>query len=428
MTGLSKRSWILIGVGALAATLLTLVLILLFQNREPDWKQQIKSDSLTAQYPPKKSVSVPLTKEFLTASMDFGINFLNNEANIQKKSNVLVSPASALFALGMAGNGADGETLQEFQQVLGKGLPMEELSKSYGTLLQQYAKVPSDQLTVADSIWLQADANTVLPSFLETNARYFGQDVYSAPSLNDAKEDINFWVSHQTNGLIPMLYGPNDIIDDSTFMILINTIYFHMGWENEFNPNLTRDASYYPVPGQETTVPMMHCQESMKYFEDGGATGFLKPYKVGDFCFLALLPPEGQTPAEYLSSLSGQQLAQLLDRAAQREISLTMPKFQLEYETTLNDFLQRAGMNTSFTGGNFSRMCNPGLAQISQVIQKTYIDLDEEGTTAAAVTAVQMDSGAAVEATEIILDRPFFYAILDTKNNFPLFFGILNQP
>ena len=103
--------------------------------------------------------------------MDFGINFLNHEANVEQKKNVLISPASALFALGMTGNGADGKTLQEFEQVLGNGLSMEELSESYGTLLRQYEKIPSDKLVVADSIWLKAEEGSVLPSFLEANAR-----------------------------------------------------------------------------------------------------------------------------------------------------------------------------------------------------------------------------------------------------------------
>ena len=105
-----------------------------------------------------------------------------------------------------------------------------------------------------------------------------------------------------------------------------------------------------------------------------------------------------------------------------------MPKFQLEFETKLNNFLREAGMETAFGGGNFSRMCSTGGAQINYVIQKTYIELDEKGTKAAAVTAVAMDSGAAIDTIEITLDRPFLYAILDSKNNFPLFLGILNQP
>lgn len=428
MASLPKKRWIFIICGFLAVVLILIAVLLILRSRESDWKQQIKTKSLTAQYPSKNLTPVPLTKEFLTASMDFGINFLNHEANVEQKKNVFISPASALFALGMTGNGADGETLREFEQVLGNGLSMEELSESYSTLLRQYKKIPSDKLVVADSIWLKAEEGSVLPSFLEANARYFGQDIYSAPSLNDAKEDINFWVSNQTNGLIPMLYRPDEDIDPSIFMILINTIYFHMGWENEFNQNSARTVNFYPTPGQEMAMSMMHCQETMKYLEHDGAVGFLKPYKGGEFCFLAILPPEGQTPEEYLQSLSGQKFLELLGHASQQEISLTMPKFQLEFETKLNNFLREAGMETAFGGGNFSRMCSTGGAQINYVIQKTYIELDEKGTKAAAVTAVAMDSGAAIDTIEITLDRPFLYAILDSKNNFPLFLGILNQP
>ena len=422
MLRLSKKIWIPVFCGIFA-----LLIIMAFLLLGPRREQQPKTKSLTTKYTVQQMKAVPLTKDFLAASMDFGLNFLNYEANIKQNKNVLTSPASALFALGMAGNGAAGKTLEEFEQVLGNGLSIEDLSESYGSLLQQYATVPPEKLTVADSIWLKADDHSVLPSFLEANSRYFRQDVYSSPTLNEAADDINVWVSKQTNGLIPMLYGPNETIDDTTFMILINTIYFHMGWEQEFNPAATREANFYPSPGEQAKALMMNCQENMQYLEENGAIGFLKPYQEEGFSFLAILPPEGQTPEEYLSSLTGQKFLELLARTTPKEISLTMPKFQLECQMNLNNFLLDAGMQTAFGAADFSRMCTAP-AYISSVIQKTCIELDEKGTKAAAVTAVQMDSGMAAPVTEIILDRPFLYAILDSKNNFPLFLGILNEP
>ena len=422
-----KKTWGIITCLLLTAALSFLIFLLFPRDKEASWKEQIKTESLTAQYNGKQSKSVRLTSEFVTASMNFGLDMLNYEANVEKQKNVLVSPASALFALGMTGNGTDGETRKEFEQVLGDGLSMEELSKSYSTLLQQYKKVPSEKLVVANSIWLKARGTSVLPSFLETNARYFGQDIYSAPSLNDAKDDINFWVSRRTNGLIPRLYNPEHIIDDSTFMILINTIYFHLEWEQKFDKASTTKASFFPAPGQEISALMMNCCETVKYLEHDGAIGILKPYKDENFIFLAVLPPQEQTPEEYLKSLSGQEFLEKLRRASPKEISLTMPKFTLEFEANLNKFLRDAGMETAFSGGDFTQMCPGGLAQIDNVIQKTYIELDEEGTEAAAVTAVEVGSSIS-SIPQITLDRPFLYGILDDKNYFPLFLGILNQP
>lgn len=423
----SKKIWCTVICLLFAIALSVFIILLLCRPKEESWKEQIKTQSLTVEHPVEPAKSIPLTSEFLAASMNFGLELLNYDANVEKKQNVLISPASALFALGMTGNGANGDTLKEFEQVLGNGLSMEELSQSYGTLLQQYKKIPSDKLSVANSIWFKADGRSALPSFLETNARYFGQDIYSAPNLDEAKEDINFWVSRQTNGLIPGLYGPKEKIDDSVFMILINTLYFHMGWEQEFDESSTTRASFYPTPQQEIFADMMNCCETVKYLEHGGAIGFLKPYKDGDFSFLAILPPEGQTPEEYLQSLSGQEFLRALTNASPKEISLTMPKFTLEYETNLNQFLMDSGMGSAFNGGNFSRMCTSGTAQIENVIQKTYIELDEKGTKAAAVTAVEMGSGMST-SPQITLDRPFLYGILDDENHFPLFLGILNQP
>ena len=424
---LPKKVWSISISLLLVIALSLLIFLLLPHHKETSWKKQIKTESLTAEYKAAPVKSIPLTSEFVAASMDFGLEMLNYEVNVEEKQNVLISPASALFALGMTGNGANGDTLKEFEQVLGNGLSMEELSKSYSTLLQQYKKIPSDKLSVANSIWFKADDRSVLPSFLETNARYFGQDVYSAPNLDEAKEDINFWVSRQTNGLIPRIYGSDDVIDNSTFMILINTIYFHMGWEQEFDEASTTQASFYPTPDQEVSAYMMNCCETVQYLEHDGAVGFLKPYKDGNFSFLAVLPPQGQTPEEYLQSLSGQEFLNALKYASPKEICLTMPKFTLKFETNLNQYLQSAGMESAFTGGDFSRMCTGGLAQINNVIHKTYIELDEKGTKAAAVTAVEMGSGMSV-IPQITLDRPFLYGIVDDKNYFPLFLGILNQP
>lgn len=166
----------------------------------------------------------------------------------------------------------------------------------------------------------------------------------------------------------------------------------------------------------------------MEYLEHDGAVGFLKPYKGGEFCFLAILPPEGQTPEEYLQSLSGQKFLELLGRTSQQEISLTMPKFQLEFETKLNNFLREAGMETAFGGGNFSRMCSTGGAQINYVIQKPTSSWTKRGRKPQPLLLSQWIPAQLSILLKLPLTRPFLYAILDSKNNFPLFLGILNQP
>ena len=144
-------------------------------------------------------------------------------------------------------------------------------------------------------------------------------------------------------------------------MILINTVFFHMGWEKQFNDAFTQAESFFPTPGQEIPVMMMNGVETMDYFEQDGAVGFLKPYTEANFKFLAILPPEGQSPEEFLKALSGQGLSKLLQSTSQRKISLAMPKFTLEAEINLNNFLIDAGMDTAFHNGNFTQMCSPEL-------------------------------------------------------------------
>ena len=379
MMVLQKKRWFFVICIVSIAALATCLLSIFGDWQEPKWKQQIKTESLTTACKVKPADIDPITTKFQIASWDFGLNFLRYQVNTEKKENALVSPASALFALGMTGNGAGGETLWEFEQVLGNGIPIEELSESYGTLLQQYRNIPTDHLTVANSIWIAADKDVVLPSFLETNARYFSHDIYVTPSWDSAKNDMNIWVFNQTNGLISQMYGPEDFIDKETFMILINTVFFHMGWEKQFNDAFTQAESFFPTPGQEIPVMMMNGVETMDYFEQDGAVGFLKPYTEANFKFLAILPPEGQSPEEFLKALSGQGLSKLLQSTSQRKISLAMPKFTLEAEINLNNFLIDAGMDTAFHNGNFTQMCSPEFCaansiQIDRVLQKNHME------------------------------------------------------
>ena len=169
----------------------------------------------------------------------------------------------------------------------------------------------------------------------------------------------------------------------------------------------------------------MNCCETVKYLEHDGAIGILKPYKDENFIFWqfsATRTNAGRIPEiPVRPRISGK-----IEACLSKEISPTMPKFTLEFEANLNKFLRDADMETAFSGGDFTQMCPGGLAQIDNVIQKTYIELDEEGTEAAAVTAVEVGSTYPA-SPKSPFDRPFLYGILDDKNYFPLFLGILNQ-
>ena len=350
----------------------------------------------------------------------FALDLLRESAN---EKNALVSPLSVLSALAMAENGADGETLTQMEQVTGMGADeLTDLLQAYGTL------VDDGPLSVANSIWLRdSDGLAVEDDFLETCGGRLGAQVFSAPFDNSTVADVNAWVSEKTNEMIPEML--NQISDDAQ-VLLVNALAFEGGWEEPFDSALASPDTFTCEDGTEQDVTMMHSTES-SYLEGELATGFVKPYEGYNYAFVGLLPAEGVSVDELLASLDGNALEKLLTPVAGAGAEIGLPKFTASYETELADALRALGMTDAFDAAraDFTRMgtSEQGPLYLGGVLHKTFVDVNEEGTRAAAATVIQMDGAAApggpIEYHEVILDRPFVYLIVDLRCDLPVFVG-----
>lgn len=365
------------------------------------------------------SASAPEVDES-SGTYDFALGLLRQSAGSE---SVLVSPLSVLSALAMAENGADGETLAQMEQVTGMGAT--ELTG----LLQAYGALADDgPLSVANSIWLRdSDGLTVQDDFLETCGGRLGAQVFSAPFDDSTVADVNAWVSEKTNEMIPEMLSR---ISGDAQVLLVNALAFEGGWDEPFDSALISPDTFTCEDGAEQDVTMMHSTEG-SYLEGELASGFVKPYEGYDYAFVGLLPAEGVSVGELLEGLDGAALEELLVPVPNAAAEIGLPKFTASYETELANALRALGVTDAFdpTLADFSRMGSSerGPLHVDGVLHKTFIDVNEEGTRAAAATVVGMDGAAApgnpVEYHEVILDRPFVYLILDLRAGMPVFAG-----
>ena len=354
---------------------------------------------------------------------DFAIR-LFKQTNEDGK-NTLISPLSVLCALAMTANGAEGETREQMEAVL--GMSVEELNLYLYSYINALPQGEKYKLSVANSIWFTDDDRfTVNQDFLQTNADYYGADIYKTPFDKQTLKDINNWVKNETDNMIPKVL---EDIPDAAIMYLINALAFEAEWTEIYEKNQVRDKTFTKEDGTKQDVELMYSTEG-KYLEDENATGFVKYYKERKYAFVALLPNEGVTVSEYVNSLDGASLAALLANAESRSVETAIPKFESEYDIEMSSILEAMGMSNAFnvTFADFTGIgdSTEGGIYISKVIHKTYIQVGEKGTKAGAVTAIEMNDGSAGppdEIKQVYLDRPFVYMLIDCETNTPFFIG-----
>lgn len=377
---------------------------------------------------PQRVEEVEDLGENSTEVTDFGIRLF--QVTQKSGENTLLSPLSVISALAMTANGAEGETRTQMEAVL--GLSTEELNGYMYTYMSQLPKSETCQLQLANSIWF-TDAETfrVEKDFLQINANYYGADIYQRKFDRQAVDEINLWVSQKTEKMIPEIL---DKIPNEAVMYLVNALAFEAEWSSIYKEHQVHDRIFTMEDGTQRNVELMYSDE-YTYLEDKLAVGFLKYYKEGKYAFVALLPKEGVSVAEYVASLSGEGLQSLFAKASEERVYTAIPKFEEEYNVELSQVLTDMGMSNAFDvdEADFSKLgqdTRPGWnIYISRVLHKTYIQVGEQGTKAGAATVVEMAAGGASgpveEPKEVILDRPFVYMLVDTENKLPFFIGTL---
>lgn len=362
--------------------------------------------------------------EYGSPLSEFGVALFGQTVQqADAQENVLVSPLSVLLALYMTANGAGGNTAAQMKEVLGDDL--NAYLKAYQEALPQGENY---SLKLANGIWFREESFlTVQEKFLKINQDYFNAGLYKAPFNETTCKEINEWVKEKTDGMID---GILDEISEDAVLYLVNALSFDAKWENEYDSySVQENATFTKEDGTKQTATLMHSEEST-YLEDELATGFVKYYKDKKYAFVALLPKEGVTVAEYVAAMDATKLQQLLANAKRTTVNAALPKFEVEYDILLNDILSDLGMPDAFSASDadFSNMASSkrGNIFISQVLHKTFLSVDELGTKAGAATIVAMqDKSAPMEFYTVTLNRPFVYLLVDCETNQPFFMGTL---
>ena len=388
---------------------------------------QVSANDLMKDVPAKAVDVLPDMDAGAAATADFGVRLF--KTSMEEGKNTLISPLSVLYALAMTANGADGETLAQMEQVL--GMDVDNLNSYMLAYLDLLPEAKDYKMSLANSIWFKDDPNfAVEQSFLQTNADYYGAGAYKAAFDEGTRNDINNWVKEHTDGMIPEII---DEIPDEAIMYLVNALAFDAKWADEYEEHQIREGRFTMEDGTRQDVDMMHSEE-YTYLEDDLATGFIKYYKDRKYAFVAMLPNEGVSVSQYVDSLTGEHLRELLNNPLDVTVFASIPKFETEYDIEMSEVLQEMGMTDAFDWrvADFSRLGTYNVDGmnicISRVLHKTFISVSEQGTRAGAATAVEMVAEGAmeiVEFKEVVLDRPFVYMLIDCETNLPFFIGTM---
>lgn len=404
-------------------TALLLTLCLLLSGCGTDTPAKHGEDLMENIQPVKAEQPADLSTDS-AAIADFGLRLFRQSMEAEK--NTLISPLSVLYALSMTANGASGNTLSQMEAVL--GLPVDSLNRWLSGYMTQLSQPDAEKLRLANAIWFKDDPGlTVEQDFLQTNADYYRAGIYKAPFDETTLADINDYVEQNTDGMVTDIL---DKIPEDAVMYLVNALSFDAKWADVYQDFQVGEDTFTTQDGRKRTVEMMRSEE-YHYLEDENATGFLKYYEDRRYAFAALLPREGITVAEYVQSLDGEALHQMLTHPQEVTVNTAMPKFETAYDVQMNEALMAMGMPDAFDWrlADFSRLgtSEDGYICIGRVLHKTFLSVAEEGTKAGATTAVEMvTEGAMMEEPKVVtLNRPFLYMILDCQTGTPLFMGTL---
>lgn len=373
---------------------------------------------------------IVLKSEFnakMQANNAFALNLFKTTIGYADDANVFISPLSTDMALSMAWNGAAGETKSEMQTMLGNaGYTPEQINEYSKTLRTALLSVdPSTKLLIANSIWSRKD-NPLSTAFVDVNKNNFNATVeevdFSSPTTLTR---INDWCAVNTNNKIPQALSE---LSSNTQFCLINALYFKGIWRSRFDVKKTTDTSFSNEDGTKSTVKMMNKKGDFAYNDNENWRCLSMAYGNNAFSMIVLLPQEGKQLADVVSALDGDELGELVNRSSVCDVTVKLPRFRGEYSYLLHkNILPSLGMTQAFSASSadFSNMSSSSKLYISQVIHKTFVEVNEEGTEAAAVTVVTGDLTAPPAGTHIdfFVDQPFVYAIRENSTGTILFIG-----
>lgn len=364
---------------------------------------------------------------------DFGFSLYKNLAT--SNENIMISPISVSLALEMVYNGAAGETKAAMAKTLNlQGIDLETLNKNNLALLYFLSTTgPEIRLDLANSIWTHQDFQ-FSDHFLDTLMQDYQAEAQALDFSDPQSADtINQWVSTKTEDAINEIVSPP--IDPQTIMFLINAVYFKGSWTDPFEVEATSDQPFTTANQETVMVAMMSKSDSLAYLKNSNFQAIKLPYGEDESLSMILFLPNDDSDLTTLQDqLNEKNWSEWMAGFEKKEGTIMVPKFKLEYEENLNQALSDLGMAIAFDGqkADFSAMAgsdSAGDIQISQVKHKTFIDVDEVGTEAAAVTSAEMSlTSMPMFDFELAFNRPFFYAIQDHESQAIIFMGSILDP
>ncbi|HEY9743997.1 MAG TPA: serpin family protein [Coleofasciculaceae cyanobacterium] len=382
--------------------------------------------ALTAQSP-----NPQMNSQLVDANTKFGFKLFSEILKQDSKRNVFVSPTSVAIALSMTYNGASGET----QEAMAKALELQGMSLQDVNQANQVLKTtlenadPDVQLSIANSLWARKGVS-FKPDFMQRNQEFYKAKVTELDFTKpDATSTINSWVKENTRGKIDQIVQqlkPDDVL------FLINAIYFKGNWTKKFDKSQTTERPFYLADGTQKQHPMMSQSSRYRYFENDAFQAAMLPYGKGRLSLYVFLPKKNTSLNTFQQQLSAENWQQWMNQFGMRQGTIQLPRFKFDYDIQLNTALKALGMESAFSDSqaDFSNMTSESV-KIDQVKHKTFVEVNEEGTEAAAATSVGMVTTSArmpEEPFQMVVDRPFFCAIRDNQTGTVLFMGSIKEP
>ncbi|MHB1457371.1 MAG: serpin family protein [Armatimonadota bacterium] len=370
-----------------------------------------------------------------SADNDFAFKLFSKLNDDEKlKRNVFVSPASISLALTMTLNGASGKTAESMSKVLElENMQLEEINKGNANIMKSLENGdPRVEMSIANSLWLSKDGD-FKRDFLSRTVKAYQAEVdtldFTSPG---ASPRVNRWANKATRGYIRDIVAPSSF-DDATAMLLVNAIYFNGKWTKPFKPEATSDMPFHLPDRSEKQVRMMNESDKYHYMENVKFQAINLPYGDKRFSMYVFLPSKESSLEEFCKSLDSTNWNKWVSEMKEREGSIRLPRFKMEFDIRLDQILSQMGMADAFQQtADFTGMSDMKPLYIGRVMHKTFLEVDEQGTKAAAVTHVMMEAAIVTIAGDppfvMIVDRPFFCAIVDNQSSLILFMGAITNP
>lgn len=382
---------------------------------------------------PVANTSTATTEERLAVAAGnnaLGLDLLRVAA-AEPNENAFLSPWSITNALAMTWAGARGDTEADMARALhftlGQGRQHDAMHGSNAAVI---ASADKAIFTVANRLWADKSV-TFKPEFLGTARQFYGAEPEAMDFASDfegARKRINTWVEDNTAKKIRDLLAPGDV-DADTKLVLTNAVYFKGLWKHAFQKESTQPRMFTTAAGAAKEVPMMSHSKDHGFVEMDGVKVLEMAYKDSNLSMVAILPAEGSSLASLESSLTSEKLGAMVAGLTEQDVAVVFPKFKLETRMQLGPALSTLGLGAAFSDqADFSGMTEDAALMISKVVHKAFVEVDEEGTEAAAATGVIMMPTSVRITAEFIADRPFLFLIRDRESGAVLFVGRVADP